>query len=61
MDAAAAAAAPRKRDVERLLRQPGAELRVGELRATRFETRFEPLLRSVVRCPGSFSFLRGTV
>ena len=47
MDIAASAAAPRQRDVERLLGEAGAELRLGERRAPRLERRLDLLLGAV--------------
>ena len=48
VDAAAAAAARRQRDVERVLGEPRRELRIGELDAARFERRLDLLLGGVV-------------
>ena len=57
MDAAAAAAAPRQGDVERLAGEPRRELRVGELAAARLERRLYALLGGIEGGAGGLSFL----
>jgi hypothetical protein len=59
--AAAAAAAPRERHVERFLGQARAELRVGELGAPRLERALDLLLRRVESRAGRSLLLYGKI